>query len=375
MVFLSSVGTISSFFRDANKSLVNELGNAVMLRAIGGLTCDLSYHCEVVDRKIVPIIAECLSRRHLVKITGRLNSFLSKKLDSTLGAQSDITVNLSLLVEKSLYESISSSVFGPSFPLETYYDFHTLDAGLPALLTRTPFAGRAAVKSRTRLLSRIVNYMNDGWKEGDDGEYCIEGASELVTRCARVLKTIGMADSDAAGLVASFMWGLQANVSLVCFWLMAHLLADEEALRRVREEVDCVMTVQFGGLDALLAATPQELEGPGFTIMDSAIKETMRLTVLNSSLREAAGDMEVKTADGQTFFIQKGELVTGDVRGLHLDPTTYRNADVFQVDRFVDCRNQTEHDSDKHSDNHLIAFGRGVHMVSRCHQSYTAHYG
>lgn len=364
MVILSSVETISTFFRDANKTLTTELLNAVMFRAVGGLKRDLPYLCEFVDRKLVPIIAECLSKRHLGTITTQLNTILLKRLDNTLGGQPDVIINLSVLVRKNLYESISTTIFGPSFPLESYHDFHALDAGLPALLARIPFTGRAAVKARTRILSQITSYMTDGWKEGDDSDYCIEGASELVTRCTRELKAARMPESDAAGLMVSFMWGIQANVSQVCFWLVAYLLTDKEALRRVREEVDHAVTVKFGGLDAVLAAMPQELDGPNFAIIDSAIKETMRLTVLDTSLREAARDMEIRTANGQTFLVQKGELVTGDVRGLHLDPTTYRDAEVFQVDRFVDYKDLAESGRGMQSKTNLITFGRGVHMVS-----------
>lgn len=362
IVVLSSPETISSFFRHTNKVLDVQAAHFRMFRAISGFTDEIHYLHKFMDITLFPLVAEHMSKHRIKKLVPGFGADLLNRLDGILDKEA--VMDLTELVDKTLYESISFSLFGSSYPLQSYYDFRDFDMAIPTLLIGIPFLSSSGIKSRNRLLSQLKKYIKDSWRkrDGDEGHY--DGVSELVVRFNEEFRANDLSESNMAGLLLAFVWGAQSNTIHTCFWTMVYLLGDDEAMRRIRQEIDHTVVVQFGGLDILLKAESRELEGPKFALLDSAINESMRLTRLPSSTRTASSETEIRGVDGELFLIQKGDWVFENIRGVHMDPGIFSDADSFKIDRFIGGTGAVDVNDHGIHTNLFRPWGGGTHLVS-----------
>ncbi|KAJ7448945.1 cytochrome P450 [Mycena latifolia] len=327
VVILSTPETIASFYRQAG--LGNELIIAQMYKAIAGLG-NGPYFYELTFRKVFPIIGECFTPHRLDEFAATFTADLFSRLEDV---PTGMLVKLSDFTGRHLYNSTISTLFGPHFPVGTYIDFYILDVETPTLKNNLFFTTARGLAARNRMLAAIRQFLDEGWTDEGDGE--LVGASPLVSRMIREFKDVRVSDADIAGLILSFMWGLQANTLRISFWLVAQLLARPDAMAEVCKEIRSASAGDFHGLSTFGAAEPKSLLGSQFPLLDSALKKTIRLNMLSTSMREAETDVEI-SGDGMTFAIKKGELVMGDVRAVHLDAAAFPDPDTFQYDRFVD---------------------------------------
>ncbi|KAJ6598482.1 cytochrome P450 [Mycena vulgaris] len=326
VVILSTPETMASVYKDTSKVLSNDLVQFRVLTAIAGATDHLQYLHEIVAEKLSPVLGEEMVKQRLVAISHTFYRELNSRLEHV---PSGMFIKLSDFTARHVYHATSMALFGPLFP-DTYTDFHLLDIGVPHLVSGLPFVGRRAAKARERLRATLISYI----REGGDGS----GASELVSKSVQELQAAGLSESDAAGLLLIFLWGLHGNTLAATFWLFAHLLSDREALSRVSQEIRATVTPGHYSLSAMCAADPALLFGPLLPILDSAVKETLRLHVLPTAVRTASADTTI-AGDGKTYRIAKGEYVMADVRAIYLDPCVYTDPTTFKVDRFLDEKN------------------------------------
>jgi cytochrome P450 len=328
---VSSTDTITSVFRDTKVLHVAEQ-NIQIARVISEV--DSHHECyiyEVTDGLLFPIIAECLSGSSLQKYNSDFTRHFLRYMESFSAATTETTLPLFDLVSEGMYQAASLAVFGPLFPVDSHRDFALLDSNLRLLLLHIPFVGRPAIRARRRLLVQVSAYIKNGWRS--EGEGYIEGASELASGCVRVLKNSNISDANIASTLLTFIWGIHAMSMRSSFWVMAHLLTHEDAIKRVREETDRAIATTSGNLDTFFNL-PDALDATRLPLLDSAIKETNRHITVMGGFREAKTDMEIRGTD-QTYFVQKGEYVLTYMRAQNHDESDFPEPHLYKFDRYV----------------------------------------
>ncbi|XP_074841314.1 7-alpha-hydroxycholest-4-en-3-one 12-alpha-hydroxylase [Carettochelys insculpta] len=133
------------------------------------------------------------------------------------------------------------------------------------------------------------------------------------------------------------LWAAQGNTGPMSFWLLLYLMKHPEAMQAVREEVDKV-----------LRETGQEVK-PGSPVvnitrdilmktpvLDSAVEETLRLTVAPILIRAVAEDLNLKMANGREYALRKGDRVALFPHiAVQKDPKVHPEPNTFKYDRFL----------------------------------------
>uniref|UniRef100_A0A3Q4BB44 Uncharacterized protein n=1 Tax=Mola mola TaxID=94237 RepID=A0A3Q4BB44_MOLML len=147
----------------------------------------------------------------------------------------------------------------------------------------------------------------------------------------------GMKESMINRHMFVLLWASQGNTGPSSFWLLLFLMKHPEALKAVKEEIDKVVKesgqeVQQGG--PLLNLTREMLMKT--PILDSAVEETLRLTVAPLLTRAVLQDMTIKMADGRQYFIRQGDRVAVfPYSAVHIDPEIHPDPHSFKYDRFL----------------------------------------
>ncbi|KAI6099019.1 cytochrome P450 [Pisolithus sp. B1] len=291
------------------------------------LCTDSSLHPKIYDtiaHKIFPVLDRRLSKRTLGELTPPFAQLVLDKLKLFSGRPQ---VSLTRSLTEPLYVGANGVLFGTRFPQDTYEDFFMLLNSLPKRLCRRPFWSFPSSQARDRLLQRISDYLKGANPATDD---------KLATSFTALFKEYDIPVKVAAPSVLLIMSSLHQNTVNVIFWLFAWLLADPTAFAAVRSEIDKAIREDFGNFQTFIAeANPEKLDSPSFALLNSAILETMRLTSVQTGVRLAAIDIDIKEGE-KTVPILKGEYVVLDPRGAHLDKNSYPNCNKFVVDRFVE---------------------------------------
>ncbi|KAI0318176.1 cytochrome P450 [Amylostereum chailletii] len=287
---------------------------------------------HTLHRRIYPIATGSFTPRFVGVFTTPTVSNLCSLIAKFVPGDSKafVSVNLHDFIARTIHRASVSTIWGPHFP-DTFDDFADLDENMFTVLSSIPGFGRRGYAARERLADKIRVFMAERWKEGEEGvDGHLEGASEEMSAAIAELKKHDVADEEVARCLVAIMWGAHGNMLSVATWLMLYLTSNPYAFIRVR--------------DAVRKAYPSTIPDPhalvdnfqDVPILDSAIKETMRLVLLPTSVREALCDVTLADEGGRQYVVKKGEQIITDVRGMHLDPTYHgTDARAFKVDRFV----------------------------------------
>ncbi|KAJ3486347.1 hypothetical protein NLI96_g4299 [Meripilus lineatus] len=165
--------------------------------------------------------------------------------------------------------------------------------------------------------------------------------------------------SDEAGILLGFMWGMHSNTINTTHWLFLYLLSDQPSFLRIRDEIDSKMGTMFGGdIRTFLASSASTLRSGDFPLLDSAIKETLRLTIQATTFREAHKDTEIVYGDGKRAFIQKGSWVAPNVGSVQNGGRPEDELSRFRLERYL----PNQKDGNASQQPPFLAFGGGAHM-------------
>lgn len=348
---------IKNAFRDRTRAFRTYAGHQQVLRAIGGVKGDAVH---LMNDQLFPIIARSFTMSDgLASIAPRFNEILTTVVAKQDADSGPSHLPLNSFVGQCLFETTSRVVFGDKFPTSIYPDFETLDSQFALLTAPIPFLARKVVKSRDRIVRLLMVYIDGFWTGSS-----LEGASPMANEMFSLIREAGLPSSDEAGVLLSFMWGLHSNTINTTYWLFAYLLSDRASFKRIRDEIDSNMNTMFGGdINTFLASPPPDLGSVHFPLMDSAIKETLRLTILMSSLREAQKDTEIPYGDGKRAFICKGGLILLNVGAIQRRSCELEEGLAhFRIDRYV--LDQTQAHNLASEQPSFFGFGGGAHMVS-----------
>ncbi|KAI6122369.1 cytochrome P450 [Pisolithus croceorrhizus] len=279
---------------------------------------------DTLVHKIFPVLDRRLSKRTLGDLAPPFAQLVFDKLKLLSGKPQ---VSLMRSLTEPLYVGANGMLFGSRFPQDTYEDFRILLNSLPKRLSKFPSWSIPFNRARDRLLQRISDYLEGANPAADD---------KLVATFTPLFKEHNIPIEVTVSSILSLMSSLHQNTFNVVFWLFSWLLEDPTALASVRSEIDKVIREDFGNLQTFIVeANPDEVDSPSFALLNSAVLETMRLASVQTGVRIATCDLDIKDRE-KIIPISKGEYVVLDPRGAHLDESLYPNCEKFVVDRFVE---------------------------------------
>lgn len=153
-----------------------------------------------------------------------------------------------------------------------------------------------------------------------------------------------LTDDQIVGMMIALLIAGQHTSNVTGTWTGLHLLQDERAMQRCREE----LAENVGGPDAeaSLASMKECL------FLEYCVKESLRLRPpIITLMRRVLQDFKYKEYD-----IPKGTFVAVSVAAANRFPEVYKNPDTFDPDRFAEPR--AEHKKHPHS---FLSFGSGRH--------------
>ncbi|KAF8131632.1 cytochrome P450 [Boletus edulis] len=350
LVVVSSGDVMSSVFSASSQLLRHDPAHQEVFYVVAGVKTNYAYLYEIMVRDLYPLVDRAFSPRSLGQTTQTFGPMLLSGIKNLTRDHSK-SISLMQLTNEPLYTATNLVIFGSAFPTDTYKDFQTLNKSIPYRLGRTLLHYWPSYAARMRLLKSLRDYLQR--EEVNDSEDKFFGA-----RTMQVFKDNNLQSLEGARLALAFLWTLHTNTMSNSFFSLSFLLGDPNGFARVRAEIDSAVE-KFGSLEALLRASPDELDDPSFKLLTSAIMETTRFTILHTGVRQANCDFDLKLKDGKMISMKKGEYLFGDIHAAHMDGTVFSDPETFVVDRFAQQPYRRKH---LQTDGYLFhSFGGGRH--------------
>ncbi|KAJ2921456.1 hypothetical protein H1R20_g15633, partial [Candolleomyces eurysporus] len=288
-------------------------------RALTGIH-DSERMTEVMGTRIMPVSSKILSPSGTLK-SGLMETFNERlmhnfdALTAELKANGPKTMRLSEFISYHLFCASTNSLFGPTFPFDSYPHYAIISSSIQILhspMANWPFVARKARRARQGMIDALIKYTEDWWHNGGQ----IEGVSQLVGQSLIIMKEENLSIEEAAGSLLISLWGALFNVSAMTYWLTAQLLVDEKIYTNLREE----------------AVDKHYMEAP---LLESAALETLRTGSVPPPTRSVDADAEI-VVDGKRYFFQKGSRIISEMSGYHYNPDVYADPHSFKLERFFD---------------------------------------
>ncbi|XP_037658975.1 cytochrome P450 7A1 [Choloepus didactylus] len=205
--------------------------------------------------------------------------------------------------------------------------FPALVAGLPIRVFKT--AHRAREKLADGLLHKNLRQR--------------ERVSELVSLRMLLNDTLStFDDAEKAKTHLAVLWASQANTIPATFWSLFQTIRSPEAMKAATEEVKKTLAnanqkVSFEGNPVCL----NQMQLNDMPVLDSIIKESLRLSSASLNIRTAKEDFTLHLEDG-SYNIRKDDFIALYPQLMHLDPEIYPDPLTFKYDRYLDENGKTK---------------------------------
>ncbi|GAB1288291.1 Cytochrome P450 7A1 [Apodemus speciosus] len=207
-------------------------------------------------------------------------------------------------------------------------DFKQFDQVFPALVAGLPIHWfKTAHKAREKLAESLKH----------EKLYLRDQVSELIRLRMFLNDTLSTFDDmEKAKTHLAILWASQANTIPATFWSLFQMIRSPEAMKAASEEVS-----------AALQSAGQELSSGGnaicldqvqlndMPVLDSIIKEALRLSSASLNIRTAKEDFTLHLEDG-SYNIRKDDIIALYPQLMHLDPEIYPDPLTFKYDRYLD---------------------------------------
>uniref|UniRef100_A0A8C3E6G1 cholesterol 7alpha-monooxygenase n=2 Tax=Corvus moneduloides TaxID=1196302 RepID=A0A8C3E6G1_CORMO len=163
-----------------------------------------------------------------------------------------------------------------------------------------------------------------------------DNLSELVTLRMFLNDTLSTFDDmEKAKTHVAVLWASQANTIPATFWTLFYLLKNPEAMRAATKEVQLVLesaeeSISLDGKH--ISLNRKQLDN--MPILDSIIKEAMRLSSASMTFRVAKDDFTLHL-ENDFYNIRKDDIIALYPQLLHFDPEIYADPLTFKYDRFL----------------------------------------
>ncbi|KAM3604187.1 uncharacterized protein V6R79_007519 [Siganus canaliculatus] len=148
-------------------------------------------------------------------------------------------------------------------------------------------------------------------------------------------------DVSKARTHVALLWASQANTLPATFWSLFYLIRSPDAMKAACAEVqkilkDAGLTVDPS--NPQLSLTRDQLDN--MPILDSIIKEAMRLSSASLNIRVAKDSFLLHLDNQEAYHIRKDDVIALYPPVLHYDPEIYEDPYEYKFDRFLDENHQ-----------------------------------
>ncbi|CAI9574466.1 unnamed protein product [Staurois parvus] len=146
-----------------------------------------------------------------------------------------------------------------------------------------------------------------------------------------------MNDWEKARTHLAVLWASLANTLPATFWTVYNILRCPKAMKVATQEIKHVLEKSNQKVslnDSFIILNRQQLED--MPILDSIIKESMRLSSASMNIRVAKQNFVLQLDDMGSYNIRKDDIVAFYPQTVHLDPEIYEDPTTFKYDRYLD---------------------------------------
>ncbi|XP_038127996.1 cytochrome P450 7A1 [Cyprinodon tularosa] len=148
-------------------------------------------------------------------------------------------------------------------------------------------------------------------------------------------------DVSKARTHVALLWASQANTLPATFWSLFYMIRSPDAMKAAQKEVqevlrDCGLKVDHD--EPMLNLTREQLDN--MPVLDSIIKEAMRLSSASLNIRVAKEDFLLHLDNQEAYRIRKDDVIALYPPMLHYDPEIYEDPYEYKFDRFLDEKGQ-----------------------------------
>lgn len=162
----------------------------------------------------------------------------------------------------------------------------------------------------------------------------------------------------------AILWASQANTLPATFWTLFYMIRCPAALKAASEEVKKTFENSNQNIDprqSQLVLTREQLDN--MPILDSIIKEAMRLSSASLNIRVAKADFLLHLDNKESYHIRKDDVIALYPPLLHFDPEIYEDPLTYKYDRYLDVNGQEKscfHRNGRKLRYFYMPFGSGV---------------
>ncbi|XP_077458514.1 prostacyclin synthase isoform X1 [Stigmatopora argus] len=130
------------------------------------------------------------------------------------------------------------------------------------------------------------------------------------------------------------LWTTQCNAGPAAFWLLGFLLTHPKAMEEVQSEIKG-LSLEDSSYQHLPTMT--KIKKTCYTpVLDSVLKETLRLTAAAMISRDVVRDKVLHMANGQKYCLRRGDKVClFPFLSPQMDPQIHQEPHAFKYDRFL----------------------------------------
>ncbi|XP_028328563.1 cytochrome P450 7A1 [Gouania willdenowi] len=240
--------------------------------------------------------------------------------------------------------------------LNTLENFKEFDKIFPALVAGLPIHVFKSAYSARENLAKTMNAENLSRREN---------VSDLISM--RMLLNDSLStfnDVSKARTHVALLWASQANTLPATFWSLFYMIRSPDALKAAREEVQSILTASGLTVDPSvpsLSLSRNQLDN--MPVLDSIIKEAMRLSSASMNVRVAKEDFLLHLDNNEAYRIRKDDVIALYPPMLHYDPEIYEDPFEYKYDRFLDDQGQEKsvfHRDGRRLRYFYMPFGSGV---------------
>lgn len=204
--------------------------------------------------------------------------------------------------------------------------FPALVAGLPIHVFQSGYSARENL-ARTMLAENLSKR---------------ENLSDLISM--RILLNDALStfnDLSKARTHVALLWASQANTLPATFWSLLYMIRSPDAMKAASEEVQKVLDSSGQKPNPnkpTLCLSREELDN--MPVLDSVIKEAMRLSSASLNIRVAKEDFLLHLDNQESYHIRKDDVIALYPPMLHFDPEIYEDPQEYKYDRYLDDSGQ-----------------------------------
>ncbi|CAM9428004.1 unnamed protein product [Lampetra fluviatilis] len=234
-------------------------------------------------------------------------------------------------------------------------NFKTFDSFFPALVAGLPIKLFYWAHSAREKLAKELK---------QEKLYERHNMSALIALRIQLNDTLSrMDDMGKARTHLALLWASLANTLPAAFWSLFYLLRSPEAMQAARKEIKEVVGDCQWKEGELLKFSEEQLNR--LVILESVIKEAMRLSSASMNVRVVKEDFELSLDSNRGYRVRKGDVIALYPQLLHYDPDIFHDPLKFKHDRFLDDNGQEKTNFYKNGRKlkyYYMPFGSGITM-------------